>query len=261
MSLDEADSIVKHQKLMGDGFLGGRLTIAQPEKGFRAGLDSVLLGASVSVASGRLLDLGAGVGTAALVALSLFPGLGALLAENEAGALELARHNIIANDFSARAAVVAVDVTAPGAARQAAGLAPDSFAAVIANPPFFDRSAGTRAPAADRAAARQMDTGLLDLWVKTAASAATPGGEVIFVQPAENLSPLLAAIEARFGGVAVLPLAPRPEMPASRVFVRGIKGSRAPTTLLATRPVHAGTGHDFSPAIEDVLRGRGRFVW
>ena len=64
MSLDHATSIVKYQTATRDAFLGGTLTVAQPAKGFRAGLDSVLLGAAVGPGRGTMLDLGAGVGTA-----------------------------------------------------------------------------------------------------------------------------------------------------------------------------------------------------
>ena len=73
MSLDHDGIIVKHQTSTRDAFLGGRLSIAQPAHGFRAGLDSVLLGAAVGRADGTLLDLGAGAGAAALVALSHAP--------------------------------------------------------------------------------------------------------------------------------------------------------------------------------------------
>ena len=53
--------------------------------------------------------------------------------------------------------------------------------------------------------------------------------------PAESLGPLLAAFEPRFGALTLLPLSPRPETPASRILLRGIKGSRAPLTLLPGR--------------------------
>mgnify|MGYP001455300812 CR=1 FL=1 len=48
-----------------NSFLDGKLSIFQPNKGFRAGLDSVLLAASVNASAGqKVLDLGCGVGTA-----------------------------------------------------------------------------------------------------------------------------------------------------------------------------------------------------
>ena len=65
--------------------------MTQPAKGFRAGLDSVLLGAAVGAAAGRLLELGAGVGTAAMVALTHYPELRATLAERDAETLALAK--------------------------------------------------------------------------------------------------------------------------------------------------------------------------
>ena len=75
MSLDQPNAFVKHQTPTRDAFLGGRITVSQPRHGFRAGLDSVLLGAAVASGSTSLLDLGCGVGTAALVALAHNPAL------------------------------------------------------------------------------------------------------------------------------------------------------------------------------------------
>ena len=47
-----------------NSFLDGKLSLFQPKKGFRAGLDSVLLAASVNAESGeKVLEIGAGVGT------------------------------------------------------------------------------------------------------------------------------------------------------------------------------------------------------
>ena len=257
MSLAHDAQIVKLGPLTHDAFLGGRLTIAQPAKGFRAGLDSVLLGAAAGQGARHLLDLGAGVGTAALVALAIHPTLDATLVESDLGAAALAAANTASNGLAGRARVLALDVTAPGRTRAAAGLRPDSFATVIANPPFF--TSGT-APAASRSAARHMPAKTLDLWVKTAASHAAPGGEIIFIHIADRLADLLAAF-ARFGGITVLPLTPREGEPAHRLLIRGIKGSRAPLVLLASRALHTPSGRAFRPEFEAVFRGRDRLHW
>ena len=126
MSLAHGAEIVKRPEVTHDAFLGGRLTIAQPAKGFRAGLDSVLLGAAVGHGEGDLLDLGAGVGTAALVALADHPALRATLVESDSDAAALATGNVSANGFATRAAVVTLDLTASGRTRAAAGLEADS---------------------------------------------------------------------------------------------------------------------------------------
>ena len=260
MSLDHAADLVKHQTLTRDAFLGGRLVVSQPRNGFRAGLDSVLLGASVRPGAKRLLDLGAGVGTAALVALADRPDATCTLVERDAEMVAIAASNLAANGMAERARLLTLDIMAKGSQRAAAGLPSDHYDAVIANPPFFDPAAGS-APSAARADARHMPPEALMLWVKAAATHAAPGGEVIFIHAATSLPLLLAAFIPRFGGVTVLPLCPRDGEAASRVLIRGIKGSRAPFTLLASRALHEASGRAFRPEFDTIFRGQSRLIW
>lgn len=259
MSLDQPKAFVKHQSVTRDAFLGGRLTLSQPARGFRAGLDSVLLGAAVAPDRTTLLDMGCGVGTAAFVALAHNAGLTATLADSNAEMAALAEANAADNGFAGRARIVVTDIVGKGAARHAAGLVDNGYDAVIANPPFF--ADGTLASDPGRAGARHMDAAALDLWIKAAAGMAAAGGEVIFVYPAQSLGSLLAGFTQRFGAVTVLPLVPREGEPASRVLVRGIKGSRAPLTLLASRALHEVEGRAFRPEFDAIFRGLTRLVW
>lgn len=260
MSLDQPTDFVKQQTLTHDAFLGGRLTLSQPSDGFRAGLDSVLLGAAVPGSQGRLLDLGAGVGTAGLVALALGLAGSADLAERDGPTAALAAENIVANGFSEVARALLVDITdAP--MRRGAGLPGNAYDVVIANPPYFSSGRGTRARQPDRADARHMEVEALDSWVRAAAASACAGGTAIFIYPADALGALLPAFEARFGAIAVMPLAPRPGAPASRLLIRGTKGSRAPLTLMATRALHPAEAPGFAPEFDAILRGKSALVW
>lgn len=261
MSLDQPNTVVKHQTVTRDAFLAGRITLSQPRHGFRAGLDSVLLGAAVHEGRRNLLDLGCGVGTAAFVAMAHAPELSATLVDQNPEAKALAETNAADNGFAARATILLADVAGKGEVRKAAGLAENTFDVVIANPPFFVDGAGTLAGDAGRAGARHMDAAMLDLWVRTAAGSAAGGAEIIFVYPAESLSPLLGAFTQRFGAVTVLPLTPRPDAPASRVLIRGIKGSRAPLTLLASRALHDAEGRAFRSEFDAIFRGAARLDW
>src|SRR2546429_1184927 len=59
-----------------DGFLGGRLKILQPEKGYRAGIDAVFLAATIPCASGETVyEAGIGTGVAALCVLARHPAV------------------------------------------------------------------------------------------------------------------------------------------------------------------------------------------
>lgn len=259
MSVNQPPEFVKPQAYTKDAFLGGKLSVTQAKSGFRAGIDSVLLGASVPKGARKLLDLGAGAGVAAMCAMDHDPALEAVLAEIDPATADLATDNIRANGFDARAEVLTLDVLASGKERKAAGLETDLFDVVIANPPYFD--AGTLAQDAGRAGARHMASHLLEGWVKTAVSSAHAQGTVIFIHTAEALPHLLSAFASRMGGITLLPLAPRLGMAASRVMVRGHKGSRAPLTLLPPVALHDGPSHQFAPALDSVFRGTARFDW
>jgi tRNA1(Val) A37 N6-methylase TrmN6 len=97
--------------------------------------------------------------------------------------------------------------------------------------------------------------------VKVAAAHCAPDGEAIFIHAAQALPELLQSFDARFGELTVLPIAPRDGAPASRILVRGIKGSRAPLTLLSSRALHETEGRGFRPEFEAIFRGRARLIW
>lgn len=255
MSLDEPSSFVKHQTVTRDRFLGGRLVLAQPSRGFRAGLDSVLLGAAVAPRVRSVLDLGAGVGTAALVALAGEEDRTAMLLDSDPHMLALAAENIAANGFSGRAATLEADVA--DAAKVLSGA---RFDAVIANPPFFAAGSGTAASVRGRAA-RHMPAGSLETWARAAAGALAARGEAIFVLPATALAEILAALTPRLGGITILPFTPRPGGAASRILVRGRAGSRAALTLLPARSLHGPSGSSFAPDVAAILEGRKRADW
>ncbi|KKB76542.1 hypothetical protein VW35_17325 [Devosia soli] len=261
MSLDQPRDFVKHQTATRDAFLGGRITLSQPRTGFRAGFDSVLLGSAVRPGRRHVLDLGAGVGTAALVALALGLAENATLVEKHEDTFALAKDNIFDNGFGERAEALNLDILSRPADRSAAGLRDNHYDAVIANPPFFGEGQGTLAPNSSRADARHMGLDELDAWMRCAAGAAAAGGEVIVVYPASGLGSLLVAMGARFGALTVLPIAPREGQPATRILVRGIKGSRAPLTLLSSRALHGESGRDFAPQFDAIFRGTAALDW
>ena len=240
-----------------DAFLGGRLRILQPTKGYRAGLDAVMLAAAVSDRGGRpfrVLDAGAGVGTAGLCVAWRCPSASVVLIEREHNLAELARENVARNGLADRVSVAEADVAnVSGVELSGLGLGEGGFDKVIANPPYHAEGAGTAAPHALKAAAHAMPEAGLAQWCRFLARMARPGGEALIVHKAEALPELLDALAGRFGGVSVLPLHAFAGEPAGRVLVRGVKGSRAPFRIEAGLVLHEAERR-FTPGADRVLR-------
>jgi len=261
MSVDQHDANVKPQSVTLDAFLGGELQILQPKNGFRAGVDSVLLGAAVHRNSKRLLELGAGVGVAALTALKHNIDLTAHLAEISDEAVQLCHQNTAHNNLSERAQIAQVDILASGPDRAEAGMTPDHFDTVIANPPYFDNKSVSMPKDQYGAQAHAHAKDCLDKWVKAAVSAAHATAEIIFVHRAEAINDLLRAYDKRLGDITILPIMSRPDQPASRVLIRGRKGSKAPTTMLSPLHLHGAEGRESSPKVERILQGHDCLHW
>jgi len=110
------DGEVGLQDVTEDAFLGGALSILQPRKGYRAGIDAVLLAAAVPVVENRVervLDAGAGAGVVGLCIARRVSTAQVTLVENDPFLVELARANVARNSLRERVIVVAADVTGP----------------------------------------------------------------------------------------------------------------------------------------------------
>ncbi len=222
-------------ELTDDAFLCGRLRLWQPAQGYRAATDPVLLAAACPAAEGQsVLDLGCGVGAAALCLATRVPGLLLTGLDVQPEYAELARRNAARNGVALE--VVTGDLTQmPVALRH-------GFDHVIANPPYYPRS-GTRSPVAGRDRALRAEVPL-SAWVEAATRRLHPGGWLTLICGTDGLPQVLAALTPRMGSVAVLPLAPREGRPALRILLRARKGGRGAFRLLAPFVVHRGLAHD-----------------
>lgn len=243
-----------------DAFLGGRVRLWQPARGYRAGVDAVLLAAAVDARPGqRVLELGCGVGTAALCLAARVPGLSITGIERDETSAGLARRN--AAETGAPLEVITADVAAlPREVRQI------GFHHVMLNPPYFRRDASRASDHARREAAmgESPDLPLAD-WLATGARRLSPGGCLTAIHQAERLGDLLDGL-AGLGSVQIQPLAPREGRRARRVLVRARKGGRAPLALLPPLVMHAGRAHthdgeDHTPALRAILREGAALRW
>ncbi|SHE71082.1 tRNA1(Val) A37 N6-methylase TrmN6 [Kaistia soli DSM 19436] len=240
-----------------DAFLGGRVTALQPSAGHhRSGLDAVLLASAFGAeTAGQAIDLGAGAGVAGMVLAARAAACSVTLAERESDLVAYAGEaaGLAVNAaFGARLRPLAVDLLDP-AARNEAGLAPETFDHALMNPPFHDEGSVRASPKAERARAHVLAGGGLDAWFRAASALVKPRGTLAVILPAARLPDLLDGTADRFGGVAILPIHPRRDEAALRVLARGTKGSRAPLVVLPGLVLHADAGSAFSDAAHAIL--------
>lgn len=233
-----------------DAFLGGQVMLWQPRTGYRAGLDPVLLAASVPAQAGQsVLDLGCGAGAAALCLGARVPGLDLHGVERQPYYADLARRN-------------GLEVTCADLTRLPMPLKERSFDHVIANPPFFDRSASRPSPYVGREGALGEDTALED-WVQVAAKRLRYRGFAHFIHRMARLPDLLSGIRPVLGSIEVLPLSARPGRAPELCIIRARKGGRAEFRLHFPRLLHRGESHlrdaeSYTPEIKAVLRDGAR---
>lgn len=214
-----------------DAVLGGRLVLRQPKRGHRAGHDAILLAAATPArGSDRVVEFGAGVGTAGLAVAQRVAGIDLVLVEINPTLAALAWENTKANGLSAT--VHALDVGADAAHFLDADLGPDSADVVLMNPPFND-AARQRAPDdASKQRAHMASRNTLDVWTHAARRVLKSGGVLTMIWRADGLADVLAALGRGYGSLVLLPVHPDPASPAIRVLIRAIKGGRAPLRLL-----------------------------
>lgn len=251
---------MKPTELTDDAFHGGRLRILQPAKGFRSGLDAMLLAAAAPIPAERpcrVLDAGAGVGVVGLAIAARCPSARLTLVEIDPELADLARQNAERNMLADRVDVIVADISAGGRVLHdracPAGLAPALFDHVVTNPPFFAVGTGTPPATRGRAGAHQMAEGSLDRWLAFLTTAAAADATLTLIHRAEALGEVLGSLEGRFGRIRILPVQPRIDAASNRIIVTGIKGSRAPLEIRPALIVHDAEGR-FTPALDAILR-------
>jgi tRNA1Val (adenine37-N6)-methyltransferase len=249
--VEEADTTL-------DDFLGGRLRLRQPRRGFRSGQDAVFLAAAVPARPGEsALELGCGAGAAILCLGARVPGLSLSGLEVQPGYVALARENAERNNLPLE--VIEGDVEAPPPA-----LGARAFDHVLLNPPYFDRSASTRARDAGRDLAHGGEAPL-STWLALAARRLRPGGTLTLIQRVARLPEVLAGLPLTMGSAELLPLAPRPEATPATFLLRARKGGRAPFRLRPALVVHGEErqpdSKDFAPWAVAVLRDGAALPW
>ncbi|MEO7054951.1 MAG: methyltransferase [Rhizomicrobium sp.] len=219
------------------------MIVRQPEKGFRAGLDAVMLAAAVPEGA-NALELGAGAGTASLCLAARQISMTITGIEIDRDLVQLANDNAVANAMQDRVRFAAANAFAlPLEFKR-------EYDCVLVNPPFHGE--GQASPDPDRARAL-MDGGALADWLLAGLKRTISGGTFTAILRADRMNEALAALPLT--GVSVLPLWPRAGESAKRVLVQVRKGSNAVFRLLPGLILHDDSGA-YTTQADAILRGQ-----
>lgn len=233
-----------------DALLDGAVTLFQPKKGFRAGTDSVLLGAVLAGegATGTALEFGCGPGGALFTAAHHLPGWSFVGIEKEGAAADLARRNVIENGMSDRIEIEHAQLP------DAIGSLENTFDLVFSNPPYFE-AGKLPDPGAGKAAA-YIESVSLDDWLKGMLFAAKPRAPIVIIHRAAELARILARLDRQAGDIQVMPIRPYPGAPANRILVRARKGLRSGgMKLLAGVDIYSEKGGEHSARAKAAMTG------
>ncbi|MDE0307217.1 MAG: methyltransferase [Albidovulum sp.] len=245
MELNRAD-------LTRDSFLGKAVQVLQPKKGYRAGIDSVLLAAAAPARSGQsVLELGCGSGVVCICLARRVGGLTFAGLELQEAYADLARKNSRINAFEFE--VLEGDVSDPPKEIRAR-----QFDHVLANPPYFRRGSGSGSSDTGRERSNMESTPLTD-WINCAVKRLKPSGCFTMINRAERLDEILVSFEGRGCSLEVKPVYSRANAPCIRVIIRARKNRRddfrlAAPLVLFSDPSKPGDSPKYSARVDRLLR-------
>jgi len=232
-----------------DALLGGRVIYEQPARGYRVAVEAPLLARFAIGARARrfnsVIDLGSGPGAVCLSLVVTGWASRGVAIEIDAEHAALARRNAAAN-----AAPIEVHECDVAMIDRASG------ELVIANPPWFEPTAGAIAPEPTRAGARAFTRGTLASFVRAARRLLAGRGSVVMSLPsARTVEALETFVASGLHAKRLRFVHPREGEEADVIFLEAKPGRPGGLTVEPPWFVR-GEGEAYTVEAEDALRGR-----
>ena len=223
----------------------GAVHIAQPAKGHRFTLDSILLADFCRIRPGdRVLEPGAGTGVISLLLAKRQPRAFFLAVDIRPASCDLCDQNIERNSLRNVTAACHDIRSLPRSIEQ--GI----FDVIVVNPPFVKKGTGKASPLAERNEARQANTAL-GHWLATQ-KFLKQGGRYNIVFPAARLAELFSLMRVRkLEPKRIRLVHPYAGRPASLALIEAVKDGGNGLVVLPPLVVHD-QGGGYSAEMKDI---------
>lgn len=235
-----------------DTLFEGRLKLFQGRSGYRFSLDAMLLAHFMTCRHGeKIVDLGTGNGVIALILAYLHSSLSLTGVETQLSMIDRACRNVRLNEFEERVTMTQADV-----ANIQKTFSPESFAAVVCNPPYRRTSSGRISPNAERKIARhEIAAGLTD-FLRAAAYLLPIKGRIALVYPALRLVDMLHSMRnANLEPKRLRMVHSFADAKAALVLTEGVKGGKSGIEVLSPLNVYR-RGKQYTAEVEAMLAGK-----
>jgi tRNA1Val (adenine37-N6)-methyltransferase len=235
-----------------DVLFEGKLKLFQGRRGYRFSLDALLLAHFMTCRRGETIaDLGTGNGVIALTLAYFHSSLSIRGVEIQLSMVDRASRNARMNGFQERVTISQADVR-----NIQETFSPESFAAVVCNPPYRQTTSGRISPNVERKIARhEIAAGLAD-FLRAGAYLLPIKGRIAMVYPALRVVDLLQSMRnANLEPKRLRMVHSFADTNASLVLVEGVKGGRSGSEALSPLIVYK-KRKQYTTEVEAMLAGR-----
>ncbi len=234
-----------------DTLFNGELAILQSRRGYRFSLDALLLAHfAADKGTEKVADLGTGNGVIPIILSRRNPAVFVWGLEVQEALASRARRNLQLNGLDKRVQIVQGDVRAIHRMT-----APESFDAVLCNPPYRNPSSGRVSPNAEKRIARHEVMGTLQEFLTAGRYLLSLKGRMSLVYPAVRCIDLLHAMRnAGLEPKCLRMVHSFAGTEASLVLVEGIKEGKSGIKILSPLIVYR-RGKKYSPEVQAMLDG------
>jgi len=214
-----------------DKILRGKVSIIQLKKGFRYGFEAVFLAAFVNGYLKKfkkkkisLADVGSGVGAISLIIAYRNNDINISAVENNDNFLEIAKKNIISNNFQKKIKAIKGDIL------NIDSHLINSFDIVVTNPPFYEHHQKKSENELDNYAKRIIN---YERWIDNSLKLLKERGIIFLIIPTGLLEKSLKSLSKKTGSLKIFPIWPNKIKSSKRLILFAKKGGASQIELMS----------------------------